>query len=156
MPISLLTNTDSLNEMENLQANTNFQSRTIDQLSSGYRINSAGDDPAGLSLADQYRRGTAQLSRGVQNANEAVASLQIMDGGLSNIFQILDRLQTLATESASSSFQGNRNTLNGEFQTLLGEIDREALTMGLNQGGQFAQRIPIFVGGSAGSDAINI
>src|SRR5712692_2235451 len=117
MSISIQTNVASLLAQENLNINQGFESRTIQQLTSGYRINSSGDDAAGLAVANQYRANVAQLQQGVLNASNAATTLQIIDGGLNNISQILDRLQTLATESASGTFSGNRATLDSEFQT---------------------------------------
>src|SRR5579875_4132683 len=114
--ISLQTNVDSINAQNNLNINEQFQSNTIQQLTSGYRINSSGDDAAGLAVANGLRDNIAELTQGVSNANDGVSQLQIIDGGLSNISTILDRMQTLATESASSTFQGNRATLNQEYQ----------------------------------------
>ncbi len=58
------------------------------------------------------------------NANSGVSTLQIIDGGLNNISTILDRLKTLATESASTTFSGDRNNINVEYQQLVGEITR--------------------------------
>jgi flagellin len=107
--ISIQTNIDSLLAQQNLNVNNQFQSNTIQQLTSGYRINSSADDAAGLSVANGYRNQIAELNQGVLNANQGVSQLQIIDGGLSNISQMLDRLQTLATESASETFTGNRN-----------------------------------------------
>src|ERR1035438_2171894 len=135
MSLSIQTNTDSLIAQENLLTNSIFQSNTIQQLTSGYRINTAGDDPAGLAVANQYASAISELTQGYANGNDATAQLQIMDGGMSNISQIVNTLQTLATESASGSFTGNRNTLNLQFQNDLGEIDRQAQSIGLNTGG---------------------
>ena len=129
--ISIQTNLDSLIAQQNLNVNNQFQSNTIQQLTSGYRINSSADDAAGLSVANSYRNQIAELNQGVLNANQGVSQLQIIDGGLSNISQMLDRLQTLATESASQTFTGNRATLNNEYQGLLTEIDRQANNVGL-------------------------
>jgi len=84
-------------------------------LTSGYRINSSGDDAAGLAVANKLRSSVAELTQGVANGNDAVARLQIMDGGMSNISMILDRLKTLATQSASGTFTGDRGTLKTEF-----------------------------------------
>ncbi len=61
MGISIQTNVTSLIAQQNLRTNTNFQNQTIQQLTSGYRINSSGDDAAGLAVANQYRSNTAQL-----------------------------------------------------------------------------------------------
>jgi flagellin len=95
------------------------------------------------------------LTQGVSNGTDAVAQLQIMDGGMSNISQILDRLQTLATESASGTFTGDRSTLNNEFQTDVQEIDRQAQSIGLNTGGTFAQNLNVFLGEGSGSQSLS-
>jgi flagellin len=104
-------------------------------LTSGYRINNAGDDAAGLAVANQLQANVAELQQGVINASNGTSTLQIIDGGLSNISNLLDRLQTLATESASGTFQGNRTTLNNEFTSVLNEITRQAGNIGLASGG---------------------
>jgi len=154
--ISFQTNIDSLVAQQNLNTNSMFQSNTIQQLTSGYRINSSGDDAAGLAVANQDRDQIAQITQGVANGNNGAAQLQIMDGGMSNISQILDRLQTLSTESASSSFTGNRGTLNAEFQTDIGELNRQAQAIGLNTGGTYAQKLDIYMGGGGGANAAAI
>ena len=151
--LSIQTNVNSLVAQENLNVNNAFQSKTIQQLTSGYRINSSGDDAAGLAVANQYRNSVSELTQGVANGNDGVAQLQIMDGGISNISQILDRLKTLATQAASSTFTGNLGVLNGEFQTDIQEIDRQAQTIGLNTGGSFAQSLGVYLGGGAGSNS---
>ena len=114
MSLSIQTNVASLVAQNNIRVNGNFQSQTIQKLSSGYRINSSADDAAGLAVANKFRGDTAELAQGVQNANSGIASLQIVDGGLNNVSNILDRLRTLATESASATFTGDRGTLNGD------------------------------------------
>src|ERR1019366_4074516 len=116
MSISIQTNVASLAAQNNIRVNTAFQAKTINELSSGFRINSSGDDAAGLAVANAYRGQERQLTQGVLNANNAIGGLQIVDGGINNIAQILNRLQTLATESASSTFAGSRTTLNEEYQ----------------------------------------
>ncbi len=152
--ISIQTNLDSLIAQQNLNVNNMFQSNPIQQLTSGYRINSSADDAAGLSVANSYRNQIAELNQGVLNANQGVSQLQIIDGGLSNISQMLDRLQTLATESASDTFTGNRATLNNEYQGLLTEIDRQANNVGLgDQNAANATDLQVFIGGGQSSDA---
>jgi flagellin len=149
MGISIRTNVTSLVAQENLRVNSSFQNNTIQQLTSGYRINSSGDDAAGLAVANQYRSNTVQLTQGVLNANNGVSVFQTIDGGLSNISQILDRLNTLATESASGTFSGNRSTINNEYQSLVGEINRQASNIGLNTGGAYNTNLSIFIGGGS-------
>src|SRR5258707_316480 len=104
MSVSIQTNVASLTAQNNIRVNSIFQTSTIQRLSSGFRINSSADDAAGLSVANRYRGETAELTQGLLNANNGVSSLQIVDGGLNNIASILDRLRTLATESASATF----------------------------------------------------
>jgi len=146
--ISLVTNVDSLIAQQNLRVNSQFQSNTIQQLTSGYRINSAADDAAGLAVANGYRNTVAELNQGVRNANDGVSQLQIIDGGMSNISQILDRMKTLATESASSTFTGDRTTLNNEFQSLVSEVNRQASNIGLSSTvGTNNTTLNVYIGG---------
>jgi flagellin len=133
--ISLQTNVTSLFAQQQLEQNNNFESSTIQQLTSGYRINQAGDDAAGLAVANQLQANIVELQQGVINAANGTSTLQIIDGGLSNISSLLDRLQTLATESASGTFEGSRTTLNNEFTSVLSEITRQAGNIGLASGG---------------------
>jgi flagellin len=147
--ISLQTNVTSLLAQQNLNADNSFQSKTIAQLTSGYRINSSGDDAAGLAVANGYRSNIAELNQGVSNANDGTSQLQIIDGGLNNISTILDRLKTLATQSASNTFTGSRATLNQEYSNLLKEVDRQAANINLNSGGTFNNNLSVYIGGAA-------
>jgi flagellin len=149
MGTSILTNLNSLTAQEYFRLNSDFQSGVIQRLTSGYRINHSGDDPAGLAVANRFRTDGVELSQGVSNLNDGISRLQIIDGGVSNISNILDRLKVLATQSATDTFSGDRDTLNAEFQTLLGEIDRQAGSIGLNTNGQFTQPLSVWVGGGS-------
>ena len=151
--LSIQTNVNSLIAQQNLSVNNQFQSLTIQQLTSGYRINSAGDDAAGLAVANKFRDDVAELTQGVRNANDGVGQLQIIDGGITNISNILDRLKTLATESASATFTGDRGTLNTEYQNLLGEIDRQATNIKLNTNGAYESNLKVYIGGAASADS---
>jgi len=147
MSYSFQTNVTSLLAQQNLRVNSDFQSRTITRLTSGYRINSSADDAAGLAVANKLRSDVTELQQGVRNANDGVSILQIVDGGLNNISNILDRLKTLATESASDTFSGDRATLDTEFQGLLTEIDRQAANIGLASGGKYNVSLDVYIGG---------
>jgi flagellin len=151
MSYSFQTNVTSLLAQQNLRVNSDFQSRTITRLTSGFRINSSGDDAAGLAVANKFRSDIAELQQGARNGADGISILQIVDGGLNNIGNILDRLKTLATQSATDTFTGDRNTLNTEFTTLLGEIDRQAANIGLasggGTGGRFNVALSVYVGG---------
>ena len=154
--ISLRTNVDSLNAQMNLKMNSNFQSKTIQQLTSGYRINQSGDDAAGLAIANTFRSNITELNQGVANANDGLGQLQIVDGGLNNISTLLDRMKTLATQSASGTFTGSRVTLNQEYQQLTQEISRQASNINLNNGGSLNSMLNVYIGGATTSANANI
>ena len=150
--ISIRTNVDSVNAQQNLKLNSSFQSKTIQQLTSGYRINSSGDDAAGLAIANSFRSNITELNQGVANGNDGVSQLQIIDGGLNNISTILDRMKTLATQSASGSFTGSRATLNQEYNQLTKEITRQASNVNLNAGGSMNTVMNVYIGGASNSN----
>jgi flagellin len=155
--LSIQTNVNSMVAQENLRVNSNFQGQTITRLTSGYRINSSADDAAGLGVANKYRSDVTELMQGVRNANDGLSTLQIIDGGLNNISKMLDRLKTLATQSASGTFTGSRATLDAEYQSILGEVNRQAANVGLGSGDTQAtannRSIAVYIGG--GSAASN-
>ena len=158
--LSIQTNVNSMNAQENLRVTNQFQGRTIARLTSGFRINESGDDAAGLAVANKYRSDVAELMQGVRNANDGLSTLQIIDGGLNNISKMLDRLKTLATQSASATFTGSRATLNNEYTSLLSEIDRQAANIGLGSGSAAAGRhnkdLTVYLGGGASAANSNI
>lgn len=149
MSMSIQTNYASLVAADNLNTNSNFMTNTIEQLTSGYRINQSGDDPAGLAVANKYDSSIAELTQGVLNANDGTSQLQIADGGLSNITQMLNQLKTLATQSASTTFTGDRANINVEYQQLVTDISRQAANIGLNSGGQLNTLNNVYIGGGS-------
>src|SRR5579884_3575718 len=155
MSFSINTNVASLQAQDYLRVNETFQGKTINRVTSGLRIVQSGDDAAGLAIANGYRSNEAVLTQGIQNANDGLSQLQIIDGGESNISQLLDRARTLATQSATGTFTGDRNVLNSEFQNVLSEIDRQAQAIGLDQGGAFAKNLQVFIGGGLASNGIS-
>ena len=135
---SVVSNISAANAQSNLIGTNMGMQKTIARLSSGFRINSAGDDAAGLALANNYRSTQAVLNQGIRNANDGLSTLQIKDGALNNIGTLLDRLSTLATQSASAASNVDRSALDDEFQDVLGEIDREANVAGLTSAAGFS------------------
>ncbi|MEQ1947503.1 MAG: flagellin [Bryobacteraceae bacterium] len=154
MSFTINTNVASLQAQNYLRANSDFQSKTINRVTSGLRIVTSGDDAAGLAIANSYRSDEAVLTQGVRNANDGLSQLQIADGGINNISQLLDRARTLATQSSSGAFTGDRSVLNSEFQSVIGEIDRQAQAIGLDQGGTFAKSLNVFIGGGKESNGV--
>ena len=123
---SVVSNVSAVNAQANLNTTNIGLQKALERLSSGYRINRSGDDAAGLVVANQYRSEVAVLTQGLRNAGDGLSTLQIKDGALNNIALLLDRLSSLATQSASASSSVDRSILNAEFQDVIEEIDREA------------------------------
>ena len=121
MSFSILTNVASLQAQNDLRASSDFQTKTIGHVTSGLRIVQSGDDAAGLAIANGYRSDQAVLTQGIRNANDGLSQLQIADGGINNISQLVDRARTLATQSASGTFTGDRTVLNWNFRTCWGK-----------------------------------
>src|SRR5438477_13113824 len=109
--------------------------QAITRLSSGRRINSAADDAAGLAIANRDHLDYTALQVGIRSANDGVSRLQTEDGAMSNIASLLDRALTLASQSASDTFQGDRSVLDNEFKQVVAEIDRTAKAAGLDSSG---------------------
>ncbi len=152
MSFSINTNIASLQAQNQLAQTSNFQSKTIGEVTSGLRIVNSGDDAAGLAIANGDRSTEAVLTQGIQNATNGQNQLQIADGGMSSIGSLLDTARSLATESASGTFTGDRTVLNTEFQSVLTEINRQAQAVGLNQGGTLATNLSVFIGGGQASN----
>ncbi|MFN9754462.1 MAG: flagellin, partial [bacterium] len=155
MSFRINTNIASLQSREYLRTTTEQQGKAIGRVTSGLRILSSGDDAAGLSIANSFRSDQAVLQQGIRNANDGLSTLQTIDGGINNISKLLDRARTLATQSASGTFTGSREVLNSEFSSVINEIDRQAQSIGLNTGGEFARSLSVFVGGGKSSNGIN-
>lgn len=118
-------NINSMNALNNLSVNENKLTSSIQKLSSGFRLNRAGDDAAGMSIANSLRNNGVGLMQAQQNASQAGSLLQIADGATSTISTILDRMKQLATESASSNVTDtDRAKIQAEFTQLYGEINR--------------------------------
>jgi flagellin len=154
MSFRVNTNVASLLSREYLRQTAGAQGKAIDRVTSGLRIVASGDDAAGLSIANQFRSDQAVLAQGVRNANDGLSALQTLDGGINNISKLLDRARTLATQSASGTFNGDRRVLNSEFSSIIGEVDRQAQAIGLTTGGVFARSLSVFVGGGRGANGI--
>jgi flagellin len=146
---SVVNNIAAVNAQANLSTTNIGLQRSMARLSSGLRINQSGDDAAGLAVANSHRSTVAILTQGVRNANDGLSVLQIKDGALNNISNLIDRLATLATQSASASSSVNRATLDLEFQDVLAEIDREASVASLTASAGFS--VFVSANGSNGS-----
>ena len=149
---SVVNNIASANAQSNLHATQVGMQKALNRLSSGFRINTSGDDAAGLAVANKYRVDIAIINQGIRNANDGMSDLQIKDGALNNISSLLDRLATLATQAASgSTTSASRTTLQAEFTDLVSEITRESTVAGLATANGFS----VFVSNNGASGKVS-
>jgi flagellin len=97
MSLSILNNISSLQAQNSLNMTATSLNKTLQQLSTGQRINSGADDAAGLAIANGLQANVTALTQSVQNASDGVGMLQVADGALSQITTLLNRAVTLAT-----------------------------------------------------------
>jgi flagellin len=127
MGLRINNNIAALNAHRQLAATDARLTKSIERLSSGYRINHAKDDVAGLAIANSFRAEVRGLRVGQQNVAQATALLQVAEGGATQIETIIERLKELAMSAASGNVdQNGRERLNAEAGELLSEIDRIA------------------------------
>jgi flagellin len=133
MSITLLNNVSSLvaeNAVSNTQASLQ---NTLEQLSTGLKINSGADDPAGLSIADGLGANISALNQSSQNASDGIGFLQTADGALSQVNTILNQAVTIATEASNGGLTPAQATaLDNEFTSIKSEIDSIGSTTNFN------------------------
>ncbi|MCA9734671.1 MAG: flagellin [Deferribacteres bacterium] len=132
MALRIQNNIASLSANRNLSRTTTNLGLSLERLSSGFRINRAADDAAGLSISQKFRAQIASLQSASRNATEASSVLQVAEGGMEQIHNMLTRLKELATQSASSNSDGSRSEIDAEAQKLVSEIDRIATSTEYN------------------------
>nr|WP_308625137.1 flagellin [uncultured Eisenbergiella sp.] len=119
-------NIAALNSYRNLTGNNNAVSKNLEKLSSGYRINRAGDDAAGLAISEKMRAQITGLETAQKNANDGISLVQTAEGALTEVHSMLNRMVELADQSANGTYDNetDRANLQKEVQSLKDEIDR--------------------------------
>lgn len=126
-------NITALSAANKLKANENTVSKNIQKLSSGYRINNAADDAAGLAVSEKMRSQINGLSQAEDNTKNGISLIQTAEGGLNETTAILQRMNTLAVESANGTYtDDDRANLQKEVNHLNTEIDRIASSTKFN------------------------
>ena len=127
MGLRIQTNTMALTSQRHLKATRALLDRSLERLSSGYRINRSGDDAAGLAISEKLRAKTRGLVQASRNASDGVSLIQVAEGGLNEIQNILVRLRELGVQSASDTIGAKeRGYLDQEYKSLKEEVDRIA------------------------------
>jgi flagellin len=126
MGLRIQTNVAALNTHRQLTITDSLLTKSMERLSSGYRINRAKDDAAGLAIANNFRAEVRMLKISQQNASQGISLLQVAEGGAGKIEEMIERLFELANQAASTNTGNERSKLNTEADRIMSEIDRIA------------------------------
>ena len=125
MSLRVNNNIASINVQRAMTRNSKSLNRQLERLSSGLRVNRAADDASGLAVSESMRSVLAGLGQNMRNAEQAINMLQIAEGSLQEVNNVLIRMRSLSTQASSSTFTDtNRESINAEFSQLRLEIDR--------------------------------
>lgn len=158
--LSLLYNIPALTAENQINVNQNNLQNSLTQLSTGKRINSGANDPAGLSIANGLHANELALSQSVQNASTGIGLLQIADGALGQVNNILNSAVTLATEASNGTESTTQETaLNNQFTQLMAEVNSIGTSTTYNGNAVFSSSATsIFMsdGTSAGVNTVSL
>ena len=147
-------NITALNAHRNLTNNNSAVGKSLEKLSSGYRINRAGDDAAGLAISEKMRAQITGLETAQKNANDGISLVQTAEGALTEVHSMLNRMVELSTQAANGTYStANRQEMQKEINRLNDEIDRISQTANFNgtklfSGFTSSQKITLHVGDS--------
>jgi flagellin len=128
MGLSVNTNTSALNAYRNLSTTNNQMSKSLEKLSSGFRINRAADDAAGLAISEGLRSQIGGIKVAVRNTQDGISVVQTAEGGLSETTSILQRMRDLAVQAANDGGNdaNSNKAMDAESKTLQSELTRIA------------------------------
>ncbi|MBT3980284.1 MAG: flagellin FliC [Bacteriovoracaceae bacterium] len=125
MGLRINTNVPSLSAQRTLQVNNQNQERTLERLSSGSRINRSADDAAGLAISEKLKSQIRSVNQAERNANDGISMIQVAEGGLNEISNIMTRLRELSIQAATDTVgDSERQFVNLEYQNLKQEVQR--------------------------------
>jgi flagellin len=153
--LGVLNNISALYAENNLSKTQSSLQTTLTQLSSGSVLNSGADNPAGLSLANGLAANSAALTQSTANANEGVGLLQVADGALSQVTNLLNSAITLATQASNGTLNTTQDAAaNQEYQSILAEINNIGSTTTYNSQAVFTgATVAIYTGDSSTAGA---
>ena len=156
-------NIAALNSYRNLTGNNSAVSKNLEKLSSGYRINRAGDDAAGLAISEKMRAQITGLNTAQKNAQDGVSLVQTAEGALTEVHSMLNRMVELADQSANGTYDNpvDRANLQKEISSLKDEIDRIADATNFNginllDGSLSAKKLDLNQASTLGGKAITV
>ena len=127
-------NMQAMNANRMLGITAGSQAKSTEKLSSGYKINRAADDAAGLTISEKMRKQIRGLDRAATNAEDGVSAVQTAEGALTEVHDMLQRMNELATQAANgTNSESDRQAIQAEIDQLVTEIDRVAETTKFNE-----------------------
>ena len=127
-------NLTAMNSNRMLGVTTSTQAKSTEKLSSGYKINRAADDAAGLAISEKMRRQVRGLSQAVANAQDGISAVQTAEGALGEVHDMLQRMNELAVKAGTDTLQQtDREYIQSEINALITEIDRVSATTTFNE-----------------------
>ena len=127
-------NLTAMNSNRMLGITTGAQAKSTEKLSSGYKVNRAADDAAGLAISEKMRRQIKGLTQASANAQDGISCVQTAEGALAEVHDMLQRMNTLAVQASNDTMtSADRGYLDSEVQALISEIDRVASTTTFNE-----------------------
>ena len=157
MSLSILNNISALQAENQLSITTAAANKSLQQLSSGSRINSGSDDAAGLAISDGLNANVAALNQSSLNATNAIGSLQTADGALAQVTALLNRSVTLATEAANTGLSSSQSTaINNEFKALLTQIGNINSSTNFNGTAVFGSTVSAFTSDGSSTGTVSI
>lgn len=150
----IMHNITALNSLRQLGLNNDAIGKSLEKLSSGYRINRAGDDAAGLAISEKMRAKIKGLESATANAQDAISLVQTAEGALQEVHSMLNRMAELATKASNTTYDAtDRSAINSELKALTAEIDRISDSIEFNgvfllngQGGDPAGTLKLRIG----------
>src|SRR5580765_3584510 len=129
----IYTNVQSLNAQRNLVTSQSGLNKSLERLSSGLRINRAGDDAAGLAISEKLKSQIMGLGQASRNAQDGISMIQTAEGALDEVHSILQRMRELSVQAANDTLTNtDRGAISSELTSLTSEIDRIAGTTQFN------------------------
>ena len=162
MGLRVNTNIASINAQRNTAQVTTRLARNYQKLSTGLRISTAADDAAGLAISERLRSQVRSLSQASRNANDGISLVQVGEGALNEVSNILVRLRELTIQSANgSSSTADKDTIKEEFDSLVNEVNRIAQSTEFNgirllDGSSSSVTFQVGINTTAGIDQLDV
>jgi flagellin len=164
MPLNINTNVASLNAQRYLNNNSSMLSKSMEKLSSGYRINHAGDDAAGLALSEKLRSQIRGSQKAADNVQDGINVLNIADGAMQSVTDYLQRMRELAVQAGNDTYNtSQRSSMKAEFDQLASGITQISNATQFNgvfllNGSSQASSLTLQIGANAasGTDTLDI